>query len=270
MTESTRLADDEVADDEHGHRPGLRSSRRPRYLKIAEVLRGEIHNGTHAVGRRMPTEDVLCRRFTVSRFTVREALRQLEEHGLIARRRGTSGIVLSTEPRVHYDQKVRSIDELLQYRQAGDFQLLHSDRQHADSTIAGWLNARVGIEYVQLHGIRFQRRTRQPFCLTDVYRRASWQGLPKGHLQMIDAVRALFEEHFEQRIASVEQTLTAIALNAEQARELKVAADTPALRSLRRYFDHKGKLVVVVAAIHPGDLYSYVMRYERSDLSLHV
>jgi DNA-binding transcriptional MocR family regulator len=110
-----------AADEEHGHRPGLRSSRRPRYLKIAELLRAEIHNGTHAVGRRMPTEDVLCRRFSVSRFTVREALRQLEEHGLIARRRGTSGIVLSTEPRVHYDQQIRSIDELLQYKQAGDF-----------------------------------------------------------------------------------------------------------------------------------------------------
>jgi hypothetical protein len=28
-----------AADEEHGHRPGLRSSRRPRYLKIAELLR---------------------------------------------------------------------------------------------------------------------------------------------------------------------------------------------------------------------------------------
>jgi len=263
MTESLH-----PADDEHGHRPGLRSSRRPRYVKIAELLRDEIHAGTHAVGRRMPTENMLCRRFSVSRFTVREALRHLEEHGLIARRRGASGVVLSTEPRIHYDQQVRSIDELLQYRQAGDFQLLHTDRQHADSTIAGWLNARAGIEYVQLHGIRYQRRTRQPFCLTDVYRRASWQGLPKGHARLIDAVRELFEQQFEQLIASVEQTLSAVALNEEQALELKVPADTPALRSLRRYFDHKGKLVVVVAALHPANLYSYVTRYERSDLAL--
>lgn len=265
MTESPHLAD-----DEHGHRPGLRSSRRPRYQKIAEMLREEIHDGTHAVGRRMPTEDALCRRFSVSRFTVREALRQLEEHGLIARRRGATGIVLSTEPRIHYDQQIRSIDELLQYRQAGDFQLLHTDRLHADSTIAGWLNARVGIEYVQLHGIRYLRRSRQPFCLTDVYRRASWQGLPKGHAHLIDAVRALFNQQFAQLIASVEQTLGAVALDEEQALELKAPVGAPALRSLRRYFDHKGKLVVVVAALHPGNLYRYVTRYERSDLALHA
>ena len=258
------------ADEEHGHRPGLRSSRSPRYQKIADVLRDEIRYGTHGVGRSMPTEEALCLRFTVSRYTVREALRQLEEQGLIARRRGASAIVLGTEPRVHYDQQLRSIDELLQYKQAGEFQLLHSDRQQADSTIAGWLNARVGIEYVQLHGIRYMRRTRRPFCLTDVYRRASWQGLPKGHVQLIDAVRALFEEQFEQRIAHVEQTLSAVALTDEQAHELKVEVQTPALRSLRRYFDLKARLVVVVAAIHPGDLYSYVMRYERSDLALKV
>ena len=217
----------------------------------------------------MPTEDVLCRRFSVSRFTVREALRQLEEHGLIARRRGTSGIVLSTEPRIHYDQQIRSIDELLQYKQAGDFQLLHSDRLLADSTIAGWLNARVGIEYVQLHGVRFQRRTRQPFCLTDVYRRASWQGLPKGHLQLIDAVRALFEEQFEQRIAHVEQTLSAVALTDEQAHELKVEVQTPALRSLRRYFDARDRLMLAVISVHPGGAYSYRSEYRRSDIAPH-
>jgi DNA-binding GntR family transcriptional regulator len=102
-----------------------------------------------------------------------------------------------------------------------------------------------------------------------VYRRASWQGLPKGHVQLIDAVRALFEEQFEERIASVEQTLSAIALNDEQAHELKQSPGSPALRSLRRYFDYKGQLIVVVAAVHPGHLYRYVMRYERSDLGQH-
>src|SRR5215470_7565094 len=101
MTESLR-----AADEEHGHRPGLRSSRRPRYLKIAEQLREEIRNGTHAVGRRMPTEDVLCRRFGASRFTVREALRQLEEAGLVLRRRGSGTLVRSSEAQVAYEQHI--------------------------------------------------------------------------------------------------------------------------------------------------------------------
>lgn len=263
MTERPRVADD---NDE----AGMRSSRKPRYLVIADTLREEIRQGTHTVGRRLPSEAALCLRFKASRFTVREALRHLEEMGLLWRRRGASSTVRGAETQVHYDQHIRSVHDLTQYSQATGFQLLHTDRQHADPTIAGWLNARVGIEYVQLHGIRLQRRTQQPFCLTDVYRRASWQGLPHGFTQLEDAVRALLEEQFQQRIGKVEQSLSAVALTDEQARELRVEPGSPALRSLRRYFDAKGKLLVVVVAHHPGDLYSYFTRYERSDLVLNI
>ena len=41
MTEHPRAADEGHA-EEQGHRPGMRSSRRPRYLKIAETLREEM------------------------------------------------------------------------------------------------------------------------------------------------------------------------------------------------------------------------------------
>src|ERR1700741_3147909 len=108
MTESPH-----AADEEQGHRPGFRSSRRPRYLKIADQLREEIRNRTHAVGRHMPTEGVLCRGLGASRFTVREALRQLEEAGLVARRRGSGTLVRSSEVRVGYEQHIRSVDDLL-------------------------------------------------------------------------------------------------------------------------------------------------------------
>jgi GntR family transcriptional regulator len=265
MTERSRLADDAAADES-----GVRTPRKPRYLTIAETLHEEIRQGTHAVGRRLPSEAALCERFTASRFTVREALRHLEDMGLLWRRRGASSTVRGAETQVHYDQHIRSVHDLTQYSQATGFQLLHTDRQHADPTIAGWLNARVGIEYVQLHGIRLQRRTQQPFCLTDVYRRASWQGLPQGYSQLEEAVRALLEEQFQQRIGKIEQSLSAVSLSDEQARELRVASGSPALRSLRRYFDAKGKLLVVVVAHHPAELYSYFTRYERSDLALHL
>ena len=75
--------------DGHGHRPGLRSSRKPRYLQIAETLREEIHRGEHPVGQHLPTESALCKRFGTSRFTARAALRLIEEMGLISRRRGS-------------------------------------------------------------------------------------------------------------------------------------------------------------------------------------
>ena len=60
----------------------------PRYRELAEELRGEILRGEFQ-GRGFPTEADLCKRFSVSRFTVREALRALQADGLISRRRGS-------------------------------------------------------------------------------------------------------------------------------------------------------------------------------------
>jgi len=262
MTESLQPADDEL-----GHRSGLRSSRQPRYLKIAALLREEIHNGTHAVGRRMPTEDVLCRRFAASRFTVREALRQLEEAGLVERRRGSGTLVRSSEAQVSYEQHIRSIDDLLQFTNATRFQFLHTDRLPADSALASWLNVRLGDECLHLHGIRYHRRTGLPYCLGEVYRRASWQGLPQGYARMEDALRQLMEKEFEQHIGKIEQSLSAVAISDEQALEIKVPAGTPGFRSVRRYFDLRGRLALVAVTLHPGPQFSYFTRYKRSDLA---
>jgi len=248
----------------YGHRFGLRSSHQPRYQKIAELLRDEIRDGTHAVGRHLPTEDVLCRRFAVSRFTVREALRHLEEAGLIERRRGSGTLVRSSEVQVSYEQQIRSVDELLQFTNATRFRFLHTDRIAADSTLASWLNLRVGVECIHLHGIRHHRRTGMPYCLGEVYRRASWQGLPQGFARMEDALRQLMEQEFEQHIGRIEQWLSAVAMSAEQADELKVPHDTPGFRSVRRYFDLRGRLVLVAVTLHPGPQFSYFTRYQRS------
>ena len=249
---------------------GLRSSRQPRYLQVSEILREEIRRGEHPVGKAFPTEAVLCKRFKISRFTARAALQLLTDQGLILRRRGAGTLVRSTETRVTYEQHIRSIEDLLQFTNATGFQFLHTDRLPADSVLAGWLNVSVGTECIHFHGIRYHRRTQLPYCLGEVYRRASWQGLPQGFERMEDAMRHLLEEKFQERIGRVEQSLSAVPLTEEQAHELKVRADTPGFRSVRRYFDLKGRLVLVAVTLHPGNQFSYFSKYERIDPSVRI
>jgi DNA-binding GntR family transcriptional regulator len=255
---------------EHAPRSGLRSSRRPRYLQIAETLQAEIRDGTHPVGQRLSSEAALCQRFKASRFTVREALRHLEEAGLIVRRRGSGTLVRSSETQVSYEQHIRSIDDLLQFANATQFRFLHTDRIAADATLASWLNLRAGTECIHLHGMRYQRRSGLPYCLGEVYRRASWQGLPQGHTSMEGALRQMMEQEFEQHIGKIEQSLSAVAMTEEQARELQVPPDTPGFRSVRRYFDRRDRLVLVAVTLHPGPLFNYFIRYQRSDSSLRI
>ncbi len=244
-----------------------KNSRKPRYLQIAELLREEILQGAHSVGSHLPTESELCKRFLISRYTVREALRHVEEMGLVSRRRGSGTMVRSAEPLMQYHQAVRSVDDLLQYSEATGFKLVHSERVAADPLLAGWLDTRVGVECMRLHGIRYQRRSTRPFSISDVYRRATWQGLPHGYVRIEDAFRSLLELQDLPRIDRLDQSLSAVALNEEQAQELEVAAGSPALRSLRRYFDSRGRLFMAAVSLHPGADFSYFSRYRRSDLT---
>jgi DNA-binding GntR family transcriptional regulator len=248
-------------------RDARRGSRRPRYQQIADTLRDEIRRGEHEVGRFLASEAALMKRFQVSRFTVREALRTLDELGLIRRRRGAGSVVRNAEVTRHFDQALHSIADLLQYDESSDFHARYTDRLVADQQLAGWLQTRVGTECILLHGVRIGRRTRRPIASVNVYRRASWHGLPSGHARQEDAIRALLEDQFLARVGRVEQTLSAIAMPAEAAAETETPEGTPALRSLRRYFDARGRLMLAVISIHPGGAYSYRTEYRRSDIA---
>ena len=149
-------------------RAGSRGARKPRYQQIADTLREEIRRGEHAVGRYLSSEAELRRRFKVSRHTVRDALRVLDDLGLIARRRGAGSIVRNAEVNRHFDQALRSIADLLQYDESSDFLARYTDRLVADQQLAGWLHTRLGTECILLHGVRVGRRTRRPIASVNV------------------------------------------------------------------------------------------------------
>jgi GntR family transcriptional regulator len=69
-------------------------SERKTLTEIAEQsLRQAIAQGTFRPGTQLPTEAELCQMLGVSRTVVREALRVLEEDGLVARRHGVGTFV---------------------------------------------------------------------------------------------------------------------------------------------------------------------------------
>jgi len=59
--------------------------REPAYLKVYRAIEQNIVDGTLANGVPLPTEAELCEQFQVTRSTVREGLRLLEQTGLVAR-----------------------------------------------------------------------------------------------------------------------------------------------------------------------------------------
>ena len=55
----------------------------PLYLQIKDTLKKQILEGKYAPYQKMPSESELMNSFSVSRITVRQALRDLHREGLI-------------------------------------------------------------------------------------------------------------------------------------------------------------------------------------------
>lgn len=68
------------------------------YRKVAAAIGERILDRRLSEGERLPAETELARQFGVNRSTVREALRELESHGLVMRRPGSRRLSVSRPP----------------------------------------------------------------------------------------------------------------------------------------------------------------------------
>ncbi len=83
----------------------------PVYAKIAEALKEEIRNGHFRPGDKLPTEEELCKIYSVSRGTVRRAFQILESEGTISKRQGIGSFVKNGSEKI----SAKSIGLILPY-----------------------------------------------------------------------------------------------------------------------------------------------------------
>lgn len=69
----------------------------PLYDQVKQKLLRDLHRGVYRAGQQIPTEADLCKRFKVSRITIRRALGELISEGMLASERGR-GTFVASEP----------------------------------------------------------------------------------------------------------------------------------------------------------------------------
>ncbi|MDI9585385.1 MAG: GntR family transcriptional regulator, partial [Acidobacteriota bacterium] len=70
----------------------------PLYAQIMGILEQEIRSGRLKPGDQLPTQEALAQHFEVSLAPVKQALRELEERGVIATRQGRGTYILDATP----------------------------------------------------------------------------------------------------------------------------------------------------------------------------
>ena len=233
---------------------GTNNPHKPRYIELADDLRAQIIDGTLPVSG-FPTENALCKRYGVSRFTVREALRVLQNEGRIQRRRGSGTVVLH--------QPLSNVAEILQYARniryvfqlvgAGPLPRSIADQIDAPAASSNW---------PRFSGLRCLPGDNRPIAFTEAYIHPDLAGIAERIDVRADTIFSQIEQLSGAKIVGVTQDIMAVAASAAVAERLNVSRRSPCLRILRCYIDADGRIVEISDSYHPSDRFAYRMHTE--------
>lgn len=104
--------------------------------RVGEHLRGLIHRGEVVPGERLPAERTLALELGVSRLTLREALKELQDTGYLTIRRGPQGGAYVTElDQPMEDWRARMMDESGEFDAVMDLRVaLEAEAAHRAAT----------------------------------------------------------------------------------------------------------------------------------------
>jgi GntR family transcriptional regulator len=240
-----------------------KKNRKPRYLELADELRSAIMMGEFSKEEQFPTETVLCKKFGVSRFTVREALRKLTQEGLISRRRGSGTTIQPASARAGaLRQPLSNVGEILQYARDTSINFEKMEPQEIPPKIADQIGLATADKWFVFHGQRMKPGRKRPIAITVAWIHPDLAGA----VEKIDVTEATIfgqlQNFAEIEITQITQDIQAITASKHFASSLGIEKGEPILRILRCYFDQNGRLFEISANYHPGERFAYSMHID--------
>jgi GntR family transcriptional regulator len=210
------------------------------YRKVAEDIKAAIAAGTYPANTKLPSENELAERYSVSRGTIRQAFAALRADGVIASRRGARRIVVG-------GPRVQSFGELLSFsrwaRAMGEVpagQVMTLERRPATPAEAERLALPDGAPVYYL--VRVRLLSDRPVMIE----RAVYPDRVGVLVAGLDLARDSITERLEELgivFTDAEHVIDAVPATAEDARWLGVRAGVPLLRERRFTTDRAGQPV---------------------------
>lgn len=235
-----------------------------RYKKIAEDLIGRIRSGRVPVGDVLPGELQLMDEFGASRHTIRDALRQLEELGLVERRRGVGTRVLARRPSRAYVHRVSAPNELMKYPRESRMQVAGTGFVVLNAAQAALTGCKAGSRWMRIRAVRRMPGRRPPICEVDLYLRPKFAAVAPQVGRTRDLAYQLIERRFGAHVIEVGVEVMARPMPPDAAAALGVAPGSPSMTVVRRYRDERGDLLCLSVSEHPGDRYTYAQTLKRA------
>jgi GntR family phosphonate transport system transcriptional regulator len=229
-----------------------------RWSRIASDIAGAIEKGQHADGSTLPSAAALAERYGVNRHTARQALRHLQDLGLVTVERGRGSIVRGH--RFPY-RLGRRVSFRANFGAAGidaGGEVLESGLTEADADVAQLLRLEIG---ARIWEIRTLSRAAGVAVSTSVHRlgAASFPKFDERILAARASVTAAFTSYGIADYVRLSTRLTARAATRIESRVLGIGRDAPVMQSFAVDGLEDGTPLQVVVGAFAGDKVEMVL-----------
>jgi GntR family transcriptional regulator len=219
----------------------------PLWHQAEMTLRGLIEGGEWSAGAQLPNEDRLGEMLGISRITLRHALRNLEEAGLLRREHGRGTFVRSATVVAGVHGLTSFTEEMRTLALSATSRLVEANRVEATLEMAEALEIAVGEAVVRLKRLRLGNglpigiqtshlpEARVPGLLADA-----------GNVQ---SLYSWLDEHCGIKPAKAREVYRVGSVAAIDAELLQLAAGTPAFEVERIASDSKGPFEYAVSTM---------------------
>jgi len=233
----------------------------PLYGKVEEVLASEIARGELKPGDRLPSEDELRLRFMVSKITIRRAIQNLIQRGVVEIRRGLGTFVLA--PRISQElmKLTGFVEDMDVHGRTASARVVSHNIVAANETVAQHLGVSMGTRVMHIERVRLADAV--PLSFDETYLPLEiGQKIIRNNLR-VKPIFTLLEEKYGIPLIEAEYKLEAAAASAHVAEALGVPAGSPIFRIERTSYTNNGQPIDYETLSYRGDLIRFVTRLVR-------
>lgn len=230
----------------------------PLYHQIKESLALQITSGRWRPGEELPSEADLCRFYAVSRGTIRRAISDLAQQGLLNTRQGRGTFV----SRPKFEGSILGSYRL--FREKGvkhdpESIVRRCERRKIRDELRTLFALPPGAEVYEVERIQFMDRV--PMTIhTSVFPADLVQGLERIDLSQ-QTIYEILEEKFQLFFVRAEETLEPAVADEYVARALSIAAGTPLFSVERHSFTRGDRMAEYRHSYMRGDRYKYRIEF---------
>jgi GntR family transcriptional regulator len=233
----------------------------PLYGKVEEVLASEIARGDLQPGDRLPSEDELLTRFDVSRITVRRAVQNLIQRGVLEIRRGVGTFVLPPKISQELTKLTGFVEDMDTHGRKASARVVSKSAVAASEIVARQLGISKGTRVMRIERVRLADSV--PLSFDETYLPLELGRKVVRNDLRVKPIFTLLEEKYGFSLMEAEYKLEATAASARVAEALAVPEGSPIFRIERTSFTQGGQPIDYETLSYRGDLIRFVTRLAR-------